>query len=112
MRLQAAGASGRYPHEPDAWRAFQDHLAVYKQDELIYLQELLRMLAKSPAPDAPTLLERAEEAWPEWGGATLESNLAARVARLREWGLLEPKLPSGRYALTELGRNEAGRSAT
>jgi hypothetical protein len=50
------------------------------------------------------LVEAFQRAQPDWSDSVSATNAAGYVARAREWGLVEPRLVEGRYALTPFGK--------
>jgi hypothetical protein len=76
------------------WWSFIETMA---PEEHAAWQKVLRVLS-----DHPTRTDLMA-AFPEWRGATADTNSAGFVSRSREWGLAEPDLIEHRYRLTALG---------
>jgi Arc/MetJ-type ribon-helix-helix transcriptional regulator len=104
-RLAGAGISDGPPFTPEAWTAFAEHLGANAPKERETWMRVLEIVGDEP--DRSTLVERCD--W--WSGTTADTNAMSYVARGREWGLVEPRLREGRYALTELGRGELGHTS-
>lgn len=95
------GLSLRWPHEPEYAERFLAYLRGYAAWDWSGFERLLAAVV-----ERPTRVELAQDfkRWhPEWSDALSNTNAAGFVARGREWGLLEPKLIDGTYALTEFG---------
>ncbi len=105
--LAAVGLVARPPHVDQAWRAFRGHLRATLPDDYGAWLGILRTLVEMPTRQG--LLRRFAAEWP---GAAASTNVAGYISRGREWGLVEPKLSEGRYALTELGRREVEEATT
>jgi hypothetical protein len=95
------GLSLRWPHEGKQAEAFFALLRDRAPWDWSGFERLLELVAKQPT--RVELAEQFKEWRPTWSDAMANTNAAGFVARAREWGLLEPKLIDGRYALTELG---------
>ena len=69
---------------------FHRHLQEVAVEEAATFEAMLGLLALSP--DLKGLKKLARPVWPEWERRSkrtlLDTNVAAYVARLREWGLL------------------------
>lgn len=98
-RLAEVGIAQGPPFGPAAWKVFGSYLETHAAAELATWRMVLERLADGP--DRATLVRRCD--W--WTGSTADTNAMSYVARAREWGLVEPRLRDGRYALTELGRS-------
>jgi Arc/MetJ-type ribon-helix-helix transcriptional regulator len=101
--LVGAGFGTVPPHSAEAWAAFSAHLHRWAPDEIGTWRRVLTALTDQP--ERLTLIERCD--W--WSGSTAETNSMSYIARGREWGLVEPKMLSGRYHLTDLGMAETAR---
>jgi hypothetical protein len=95
------GLSLALPHDAELARAFLEHLERHAPDDFRALravasavatepnrQRLISAVAEQDVADSPKLADVYAQAY---------------VARGREWGLFEPKLIAGRYALTGRG---------
>lgn len=96
------GITVREPHDPAYAQVFFDHIRRLSPGDWWGLRSVF-VLADGRA--RPELLEGLSELRPQWSQSQVQTNAAGYVARLREWGLLEPKLDGGVYLATEFGRN-------
>jgi hypothetical protein len=95
------GLSLRLPHLEHLAHRFFEHLQRHSPDDWSGFQTLIAIAAESPTRDI--LVERFRLNNSEWSDSTASSVAQGYVARGREWGLLHPKLASGRYSLTRFG---------
>ncbi len=98
--LIATGLTTLPPFPTKAWATFSAHLQEWAPEEIALWRRVLGIIAEEP--DREALVRRCD--W--WTGSTADTNVASYIARGREWGLVEPKLVTGRYQLTELGQSE------
>lgn len=85
------------PFSAGAWEIFQAYLEHHAPDELRAWMRVLEIVA-----GRPTRTELVSHCgW--WSGSQADTNSSSYVARGREWGLIEPALDDGRYALTDRG---------
>jgi hypothetical protein len=97
------GLSLRWPHEPEYAERFLAHLQEHAPWDWAGFEQLLDAVANGPT--RTELAQRFQQWQPDWSDAMANTNAAGFVARAREWGLLEPKLTEGHYALTEFGEH-------
>ncbi|MEK6251323.1 MAG: ribbon-helix-helix domain-containing protein [Actinomycetota bacterium] len=95
------GLSLRWPHEGKQAEAFLAFLRDRAPWDWSGFERLLELVANLPT--RVELAQQFKEWRPTWSDAMANTNAAGFVARAREWGLLEPKLIDGHYALTEMG---------
>jgi hypothetical protein len=95
------GITVQEPHLPSEARAFLAHLRASAPGDWLVLNRILRFADEAPRA---TVLERLTELRPDWSPAQRETNATGFIARLREWGLLEPKQDKGIYRATDFGR--------
>ncbi len=97
-----AGASCAYPHNQAAWAAYKEFLRSVNPLELDRMDEVLNAVASSHA--RKDLLAKVMDP-KSMGSRNGPMNFAnGYIARLREWGLLQPAQPKfGPKALTERG---------
>jgi hypothetical protein len=91
------GLGGELPQPEPALRCWWSFVAAMAPQEHEAWQKVLRVLAERPTR------RDLIAAFPEWRGATADTNSAGFVSRSREWGLVEPELIEQRYRLTALG---------
>jgi hypothetical protein len=105
--LERAGASCEYPHNADSWSAYEEFLAEANPLELQRMDTMLDVIAT--AEDRAGVFRGVARIDPQAqetvsGSATLANGY---IARLREWGLIEPARPKfGVKALTTRGLGE------
>lgn len=105
--LGRAGASCEFPHNADSWLAYEEFLTEANPLELQRMDTMLDVIAT--AEDRAGVFDSAERIDPQVqettsGSATLANGY---IARLREWGLIEPVRPKfGMGALTPRGLGE------
>jgi hypothetical protein len=96
--LIGADLSTFTPFPQEAWLVFASHLRGRAPEELQGWLRVMGLVAEQPTRDE--LVKRCD--W--WSGSAADTNTMSYVARGREWGLVEPKLDSGRYRLTAFGQ--------
>ena len=85
------------PFSVGAWEVFRAYLEHQAPEELRVWLSVLEIVA-----GRPTRTELVSQCgW--WSGSQADTNSSSYVARGREWGLIEPALDGGRYALTDRG---------
>jgi len=89
------------PHERHYAERFFDHLRRHAPWDWAGFEHLLEAVSESPSRSELTNHFSSWQA--DWSETVANTNAAGFVARGREWGLVEPKLDAGRYALTEFG---------
>jgi hypothetical protein len=100
-----------WPHRPEQARVFFAFLKKYAPQDWRGFEQLLK--AVTDAPNRAELSAHFQRWQPSWSDAVANTNSAGFIARGREWGLIEPKLVDGRYALTSFGQqiaDEEGKS--
>ena len=105
--LEATGLMPQPPHPEASWRAFSVYLRASLEDDYGAWRRVLTEIKQTPSREE--LVAQFASAWP---GAAAATNVAGYVSRGREWGLVEPKLREGRYALTERGQREIREKTT
>lgn len=95
------GLSPEAPHSQSVARQFFHYLQAHAPLDWWGFKTILREVADSPARNA--LLARMESAR-DWRSSVAGSVTQGYIARSREWGLVEPKLMSGCYRLTDFGK--------
>jgi hypothetical protein len=91
-------------------RAFLHHLQRYSRGDWWGFRTVLGAAAEQPT--RPELVEAFQSARPDWRPNVAATNAQGYLARAREWGLIQPKQFSGRYALTDFGRAYIAEAAT
>jgi hypothetical protein len=99
--LEASALMPQPPHPESAWRVFDTWLRAALPDDYDAWMRVLKEVAATPTREEIVARFAAD-----WSGAAAATNVAGYVSRGREWGLVEPKLRDGRYALTERGQRE------
>lgn len=104
------GLTLAWPHEAEQTERFFAFLGEHAPWDAEGFHWLLQGVAERP--NRVELAAHFGRWHPEWTEAMSNTNAAGYVARAREWGLVEPKLVEGRYALTKLGaqRHSEGRT--
>lgn len=95
------GLSPEPPHPQKVAEKFFGYLRHRSPSDWWGFETVLREVAHAPSRDA--LLARMEGAR-DWSPSIAASALQGYIARCREWGLVEPKLISGCYRLTDFGK--------
>lgn len=95
------GLSLRLPHASSLARAFLDHLQHHSPGDWWGFRTLVQAVANDPT--RPELVETFQQKRPDWSSNVAATNAQGYLARAREWGLVQPKQHSGRYALTKFG---------
>jgi hypothetical protein len=95
------GISLELPHSEEHVRTFFTYLSRASTPDWRALMEVLRLTNAKPTRN--DLVNTFLAAQTHWSPAQASTNVSGYVARCREWGLLQPKLVNGRYALTGLG---------
>jgi hypothetical protein len=98
------GISLELPHTEEHCAAYLDHLRAYAPNDFNLLMDMLALIEREPSREQLV----AQAASLEGSDPKLADVYAqSYVARGREWGLVEPKMISGRYLLTQRGRDAA-----
>lgn len=95
------GLSLEYPHDPSHARVFLEHLARFAPGDRWGFDFLLEAIVERPTRES--LVSTFAEYDSAWTPAMASSFAQGYIARAREWGLVEPRLDGGRYALTPFG---------
>ncbi|GAB2753769.1 ribbon-helix-helix domain-containing protein [Sinomonas soli] len=95
------GLDPRQPHDPQVAGEFFEYLRTNAPADWWGFKTVLREVSIAPTRDS--LLASMESAR-EWSPSIASSATQGYIARCREWGLVEPKLVSGTYLLTEFGK--------
>jgi hypothetical protein len=106
LLVDLAGISLKVPHEESLTRTFLSHLLAHSPGERWGFGQIIQTAAGNP--DREQLVSIISRVRDDWSSATASSVAQGYVARAREWGLLERRLVSGRYALTDLGKKLQG----
>lgn len=98
------GVGPETPHAQDASDRFLDFLRHNAPGDWWGFEVLLRSIRTQP-----TRLEYGEafRSARQWKESVAISAAQGYLARGREWGLVQPKMPEGRYALTSYGQSVA-----
>jgi hypothetical protein len=105
--LLAAGLTDRLPQPEAAARTWWTHLRKHAPDEAAAWTAVLARAAT--APGRADLVAHFHERWP---GSVADTNVMGYIARGREWGLVAPDMPEGRYHLTPTGEDLVAQEAT
>lgn len=96
------GLTLEWPHQQHFAERFFDHLRRHAPWDWAGFERILEACAEPPT--RAELVENFIRWRPEWSETVANTNSAGFIARAREWGLIEPKLIEGRYALTQFGQ--------
>lgn len=99
--LAEDGFGLRLPQPVAATRRWLAHIEAVNVAEHKAWMEILHAVADKPS--RTELIGR----FPVWTGSQADTNCMGFISRSREWGLVEPDLPDGRYRLTDLGEQIA-----
>ena len=105
-----AGLSLELPHDQASAREFLAYLGEVAPSDKWGFDQVVTAVAGEP--DREQLVTSIAGERSDWSPATSSSIAQGYVARAREWGLVEPRLQSGKYRLTEFGETwlrEGGR---
>jgi hypothetical protein len=95
------GLSLKLPHDQAAATDFLAYVSQVAPGDKWGFDQVVSAIAEQP--DREQLVARISRARSDWSPATSSSIAQGYVARTREWGLVEPRLHSGKYRLTEFG---------
>jgi len=105
-----AGLSLELPHDQASAREFLAYVGEVAPGDKWGFDQVVTAVAAEP--DREQLVASIAGERSDWSPATSSSIAQGYVARAREWGLVEPRLQSGKYRLTEFGETwlrEGGR---
>jgi hypothetical protein len=97
------GLSLELPHNQASARAFLAYVSEVAPGDKWGFDQVVTAVAEGPDRKQLVTLISGERS--DWSPATSSSIAQGYVARAREWGLIEPRLQSGKYRLTEFGKN-------
>jgi Arc/MetJ-type ribon-helix-helix transcriptional regulator len=96
------GLSLELPHPPVMALSFFVHLRTHAPMDWWGFATLLETVEVGVTRNE--LVQAFQVAQPDWSDNVSTTNAAGYVARAREWGLVEPRLVEGHYALTPFGK--------
>lgn len=92
-----------WPHGREFAERFFAYLREHAPWDWSGFDQILSVVSESPT--RPELAARFASWQPEWTSAMANTTSSGYIARARAWGVVEPKMIEGRYALTDFGRS-------